>query len=296
MAADSPVELIEFIRPCRNQNNLYVTNISRNLSEDEVQMKLTQIFSKFGLLYEVQVFDAKENTSEEPQSFCYHDNDTRSSLYAFVKFYSTKAAARAQRETNGKWLIGGQFLKVQFANRKKVVDTPAPLYMARCTELANYYLGFNGWSTKIIKIEKLDEKTMDNQEISAFMYRSIVRLEIKAHDCYCDGIGYGGDRKTLKQEKDPLKKLELTAIAKKIAHRHAFENAFKRVIIIALDNGKVSVEINQTDVSDCELIGLSEDGVVHINQVKEQTTNSDEEIEDEEILEALNALMDPIED
>lgn len=93
-----------------------------------------------------------------------------------------------------------------------------------------------------------------------------------------------------------MKKLELTAIAKKTAHRHAFENAFRRVIIIALDNGKVSVEINQTHVPDCELIGFSEDGIIHVNRIEEQINSSDEEIDDEEILEALNALMDPVED
>jgi hypothetical protein len=85
----------------------------------------------------------------------------------------------------------------------------------------------------------------------------------------------------------------LTAIAKKTAHRHAFENAFRRIIIIALDNGKVAVEINQCDIQDCEISGLSEDGIVHVNHIEEQTSPSDEEIHDEDILEALNALIDP---
>lgn len=31
------------------------------------------------------------------------------------------------------------------------------------------------------------------------MFRCIVRLEIKAHECYCEGTGYGGDRITLNQ-------------------------------------------------------------------------------------------------
>jgi len=78
------VELIEFIRPCGNANNLYIRNISKDLSEDDAQVfdvfckirfrhkkihknvmflqhKLHKIFSKFGLLYEVQVVDSKEN-------------------------------------------------------------------------------------------------------------------------------------------------------------------------------------------------------------------------------------------
>lgn len=35
-----------------------------------------------------------------------------SSLYAFVKFYSARAARRAQESISGKRLLGGQFLKV----------------------------------------------------------------------------------------------------------------------------------------------------------------------------------------
>ena len=55
-----------------------------------------------------------------------------------------------------------------------------------------------------------------------------------------------------------------------MAHRKAFENAFRRVVIISLGNGKVAVEINQTDIPGIE--GLSEDGEVHINHIQELPT------------------------
>ena len=55
-----------------------------------------------------------------------------------------------------------------------------------------------------------------------------------------------------------------------MAHRKAFENAFRRVVIISLGNGKVAVEINQTDIPGIE--GLSEDGEVHINYIEELPT------------------------
>lgn len=55
-----------------------------------------------------------------------------------------------------------------------------------------------------------------------------------------------------------------------MAHRKAFENAFRRVVIISLGNGKVTVEINQTDIPGIE--GLSEDGEVHINHIEELPT------------------------
>ena len=66
--------------------------------------------------------------------------------------------------------------------------------------------------------------------------------------------------------------------AKKLAHRHAYENAFKRVIIISLDNGKVGVEINLKDIPDCNLDESGEDGIVHVNYIEEMPfTDSDEE-------------------
>lgn len=38
-----------------------------------------------------------------------------SSLYAFVKFYSARAARRAKEGISGKRLLGGQFVKVSFS-------------------------------------------------------------------------------------------------------------------------------------------------------------------------------------
>ena len=83
-------------------------------------------------------------------------------------------------------------------------------------------------------------------------------------------------------EKDPTKKLELFGYAKKLAHRHAFENAFKRVIIVSLDNGKVGVEINQQDIAECSLDELREDGILHVNYIEQMPcsdTDEDEEMQ-----------------
>ena len=45
-------------------------------------------------------------------------------------------------------------LQVQFAQRRKFTEVvQQPLYMAKCTVLANYYLGFNGWSTRIMQVK-----------------------------------------------------------------------------------------------------------------------------------------------
>ena len=79
-------------------------------------------------------------------------------------------------------------------------------------------------------------------------------------------------------EKDPTKRLELLGYAKKLAHRHAYENAFRRVIIISLDNGKVGVEINQQNMHECSFYEPGEDGTVHVNHIEEMPdSDSDEE-------------------
>lgn len=79
-------------------------------------------------------------------------------------------------------------------------------------------------------------------------------------------------------EKDPTKKIQLLGYAKKLAHRHAFENAFRRVIILSLDNGKVGVEINQKDISGLGSDDLKEDGIINVNYFDEEPlSDSDEE-------------------
>ena len=100
-------------------------------------------------------------------------------------------------------------------------------------------------------------------------------------------------------EKDPVKRLELLGYAKKLAHRHAFENAFRRVIILSLSNGKVGVEINQKDIPECSLDDIRDDEVIHVNYIEEVPLHdSDEEEKMQlEVQDTSNAsfnLQDPL--
>lgn len=133
------------------------------------------------------------------------------------------------------------------------------------------------------RLDTVENTATDSQENNrnSALFKCIVRLEVKGCDFFCDGTGFGGDSRIMQQEKDPTKKLELLGYAKKLAHRYAFENAFKRVIIVSLENGKVGVEINQQDIPDCSLDELGEDGVVKVNCI-EEVLYSDTDDEDEE--------------
>lgn len=86
-------EIVAFKRPlCRSQV-LFVWGL-KGLSWDCKMCKLDEIFSRFGLLYSIYVPPADELG------------------YAFIKYYSKKAALRALLSTHGKAVIGQTALKV----------------------------------------------------------------------------------------------------------------------------------------------------------------------------------------
>ena len=58
--ADSSVELIEFFRPYKNEVNLYVTNISRRLEKDVVQVRISLCIIIFNAISYGQKWCASE--------------------------------------------------------------------------------------------------------------------------------------------------------------------------------------------------------------------------------------------
>ncbi|KAI4048968.1 RAD52 motif containing 1 [Homo sapiens] len=103
------------------------------------QHSLFTAFSQFGLLYSVRVF---------PNAAVAHPG-----FYAVIKFYSARAAHRAQKACDRKQLFQKSPVKVRLGTRHKAVQHQAlALNSSKCQELANYYFGFNGCSKRIIKV------------------------------------------------------------------------------------------------------------------------------------------------
>ena len=46
-------------------------------------------------------------------------------------------------------------LQIRFANRKTGLSEDQTLYVSKCYELANHYLGFDGWTTHIIAVSNV---------------------------------------------------------------------------------------------------------------------------------------------
>ncbi|XP_065554928.1 RAD52 motif-containing protein 1 isoform X5 [Lathamus discolor] len=101
------------------------------------QHSLFSAFSRFGPLYSVR---ARRNAAVAGPGYC-----------AVIKFYSAGDASRAQHACNGQRLFQKSPLKVCVCTKQKGLQQKVlALSSNKCQELANHYLGFNGWSSRII--------------------------------------------------------------------------------------------------------------------------------------------------
>ncbi|KAK2165154.1 hypothetical protein LSH36_54g07006 [Paralvinella palmiformis] len=237
------IDIIEFVRPDDNKNSLYITGVSETIEQNELYDILYEKFSPFGLLYEVFIMDSRLSTTVDPNqldSVTKKSHSCPGSLYAFVKFYSQRAAARAKRELTGQLCIAGNCIKIQYSTRQPPAEAVS-LYHNKCYELANYYLGFNGWSISIIMCKENKEHSVIKPD--QVQYICGVKLHIPCHGLTTEGYGVAT---TSYDNKDPPTKGVAVCRAKKQAHQQAVQNGFCHLIIIVLDNSKVYVDINST--------------------------------------------------
>nr|XP_021151193.1 uncharacterized protein LOC102084175 isoform X2 [Columba livia] len=109
-------------------------------------------FSKFGPLYSVR---ARRNAAVAGPGY-----------YAIIKFYSAGDASRAQRACNGQRLFQKSPLKVCVCTKQKGFQQQVlALNSNKCQELANHYLGFNGWSSRIITLQNVSGFDGENEEL-----------------------------------------------------------------------------------------------------------------------------------
>ena len=110
-----------------------------DLEETRIADILHQHFSQFGLIFNVNVSRAEETGD----------------FYSYIRYYSTRAACRARRSTDRKMTLSG----IQFRLSKGSSSSQPcnlPLSRQKCEHLANYYLGFNGWSSQVLYHRKED--------------------------------------------------------------------------------------------------------------------------------------------
>ncbi|XP_064030670.1 RAD52 motif-containing protein 1 isoform X5 [Pogoniulus pusillus] len=129
-------ELVEFRVPTGSARTLLVWGLEPDPS---LEHSLFSVFSSFGLLYSLR---AHQNAAVAGPGF-----------YAVVKFYSAGDASRAQRACNGQRLFQKSPMKVCVCTKQQGFEQQVQaLSSTKCQELANHYLGFNGWSSRIITV------------------------------------------------------------------------------------------------------------------------------------------------
>ncbi|KAJ7316765.1 hypothetical protein JRQ81_002927 [Phrynocephalus forsythii] len=261
-------EVLEFRAPSGNGRTLLVLGLESDTSEHALYLT----FSAFGLLYSVRV--CKNAPVAEPG---YH---------AFVKFYSARDARRAQSACHQQPLFQKSPLKVSMCTRQRSFPNQVwALNSNKCKDLANHYLGFNGWSSRIITLQNIsgfeegeneEEERRASHHSQYSKYLCIQELTFPQHGICTRGVGVA------ELQLDPSQEF-VTAIhsIQKLAVQRAITDAFQKILLIVLENGKVAVEYSspQEDLIDC----LTEEDLKGLVQVTDlslstQIPNGEEEI------------------
>ncbi|XP_072042392.1 RAD52 motif-containing protein 1-like [Amphiura filiformis] len=267
----SSLEIIEFKRPDESEKNLYVTGISKKLSEQEVHEHLYQLFSSYGALYDVVVNVSEPCSTETQPASTEGDVPGVSSstnqafgngYYAYVKFYSSQAALNAILAISGRYILKGQLLKVKFGRSYKPAEEPVNLSFNKCCELASYYLGFNGWCSKILSVQEDKDDPVPN----TVRFIGQVMIEVRGHSMQSEGVGLG---EFTYNPQDVMSRMTAIHRAKKLAYMRACQSAFGKLLLVVLPNGKVAVEVDCTQSNRLDFATDEElQGVVKVNQLE----------------------------
>ena len=135
---------------------------------------------------------------------------------------------------------------MQFSDRIKPAAAASPLlHSSRCQELANYYLGFHGWSSRVTAMEAVPNS------VGTVCYHCRVEIQIAACRGACTGSGVG--EVPHGPSEGALQKAQSIGVAKKQAFSRAIAAAFSRVILCILPSGKVGAHVVPSCDPQCDL-------------------------------------------
>ncbi|XP_069490151.1 RAD52 motif-containing protein 1 isoform X3 [Ambystoma mexicanum] len=225
------VEIIEFRVPTENNKTLFVWNITARMSEEETYIYLMKIFSEFGLLYSIRV--------------CRNAAVAEAGYYAIVKFFSSRDASRAQIKCDKQVLFQEVPLKVRLCTKQKgYLQLGRGLNSVKCQDVANHYLGFNGWSKRIVMIQNIsgfedmeeedaEKGTEAEPDAKSLKYLSVIEIQLHKHGLCSRGVGVAEEK--LQNPNDPLEIAMMTGKIQKFAVQKALSDAFQKILLVVLD-------------------------------------------------------------
>ncbi|XP_068581825.1 RAD52 motif-containing protein 1 isoform X2 [Cebidichthys violaceus] len=275
------VDVLEFKVPVENSKTLFVWDIQPSHTEDQVYVRLLGVFSSFGPLYLLKV---SHSSAPNPPGF-----------YALVKFYSAAQASKALRQTDGRTLFQNSPLKVRLSSKQAphfLSHSSRPLSHACCLELANHCLGFNGWTSDIITLKELTNEEEEEEggggggeendegggRWRRLKFGCLLQLSFPHHGQTTRATAVVEDSFTCS---GPDVLLQKRCRLQKMVREKALIQAFTKVLLILLGNGKVMVELKET--SD-EFLPEQTEGVLQVNEFSwSEFTADEEEAADEEL-------------
>lgn len=215
-------EVILFKTPL-DDSCLYVNRLHRDTTDDE----LRETFSRYGLLHDLRLYET--------------DSEDRPYNYAFVRYYSVWSAIKALHYLE-RIKFHGVTCKVIMKKRNLQNERKQlPLTIQRCIDVANYYIGFDGWSSSIVTLAPAEELSFDAPtKMYKCVFKCVVRYSFKSYDRVLEAIGFGMH--------EGLQRGETIEYAKKKAVTEAYKNAFQSMAIILLRTGKVALHFLDTSV------------------------------------------------
>lgn len=232
-------DVLEFRVPMENNKTLLVWNIEPDRNAQHVHDMLAAVFSSFGLLHLLQLCP---NAPLAPPGF-----------YAVVKFYSAAQAAAAQRGTDGRTLFQRSPLKVRLSSRdtpRFLSNRPRLLSHTHCLQLANHYLGFNGWSSDIITLKELPGGEEQGAELEgaatggsrgrSLKFGCLLRLSFPRHQRTSTASAVVEDSFTCTGPEDLLRR---RSRLQRMAREQALVRAFSTVLLVILGDGQTMVEV-----------------------------------------------------
>ncbi|KPP71551.1 hypothetical protein Z043_109518 [Scleropages formosus] len=210
---------------------------------------LWSFFSRFGAIYWLKVSP--------------HAAVARPAFSAVVKFYSAAQASRAQRGASEEPLFHKSPLKasaekscwrfwrlcyakhhilqyfimwVRLCTKQYPADfhNIRPLSVTKCQQLANYYLGFNGWSSRVVTLKSIcdNDDCGEPQTCTVLKYGCIVELNFPLHAVRCRGVGV--TEETFEQNPGPEELCVKRGELQKRARDRAMVDAFRKVLLVVL--------------------------------------------------------------
>ncbi|XP_049600490.1 RAD52 motif-containing protein 1 [Syngnathus scovelli] len=225
------VDLLEFWVPVESNKTLFVWNITPDLTEAHIYERLDAVFSSYGPLYLLKV---RPNAPLSTPGF-----------NAIIKFYSAAQAGKAQQNTDRQALFQTTPLTVRLSSKQ----TPhfllgsRPLTYARCVELANHCLGFNGWTCDIITLKELPAEDVDEDEAGGRVgvkLGCVVQISFPHHGVTTRGAAVVED---VFEREGPEMMLQKRRTLHKLVRDKAAAQAFSTVVLVLLGEGKVMVEL-----------------------------------------------------